>query len=83
MQVTNQNAQDLINKWVQDYDIVLFMKGTPQAPRCGYSGNVVEILKRNGVFEYKHINILADPVLREQVKIYSSWPTFPQVFVKG
>lgn len=48
VQVTNENAQELIKKWVHDFDIVLFMKGTPQTPKCGYSGFVVGILKKYG-----------------------------------
>jgi hypothetical protein len=48
IQVTNENAQQLIKKWVNDYDVVLFMKGTPQQPRCGYSASVVELLKKYG-----------------------------------
>jgi monothiol glutaredoxin len=63
--------------------VVLFMKGTKSFPQCGFSATVVEILRRSGVTEYKDVNILEDAELRQGLKEYSSWPTYPQLYVKG
>lgn len=67
---------------VQNNDVVLFMKGTPDFPQCGFSGQVVQILDYLGVY-YKGINILTSDELRQGIKDYSSWPTIPQLYVKG
>ncbi len=63
--------------------VVLFMKGTKAFPQCGFSATVVEILKRSGVSDFSTVNILEDPSLRQGMKEYSNWPTFPQLYVKG
>ena len=63
-------------------DVVLFMKGTPQFPMCGFSGQVVQILDHLGV-TYKGLNVLDSDDLREGIKSYSNWPTIPQLYVKG
>ncbi|MEM9106804.1 MAG: Grx4 family monothiol glutaredoxin [Pseudomonadota bacterium] len=73
---------DLIDSEVKSSDVVLFMKGTPAMPQCGFSGQVVQILDYLGV-EYKGINVLADDDLRQGIKDYSSWPTIPQLYIKG
>lgn len=73
---------EFIDNEVKSNDIVLFMKGTPQFPQCGFSGQVVQILDYLGV-SYKGINILEDADLRQGIKDYSSWPTIPQLYVKG
>ena len=62
--------------------IMLFMKGTPEMPQCGFSNAVVQVLNRYGV-EYKATNVLTDPEIRVQLSEYSNWPTIPQLFVKG
>jgi monothiol glutaredoxin len=62
--------------------VVLFMKGTKTFPQCGFSARAVEILKREGA-SFKDVNILASPELRQGMKDFSSWPTFPQVYVDG
>ena len=67
---------------VQSNDVVLFMKGTPDFPQCGFSGQVVQILDYLGV-DYKGINSLTSDELRQGIKDYSSWPTIPQLYVKG
>lgn len=67
---------------VQSNDVVLFMKGTPDFPQCGFSGQVVQILDYLGV-DYKGVNILTSDELRQGIKDYSSWPTIPQLYVKG
>ena len=71
-----------IKQDISDNDIVLYMKGSPVFPQCGFSAAVVQILTHLGV-QFKGIDILADPELREGVKIYSNWPTIPQLYVKG
>ena len=75
-----------VNKWIDEQvkanDVVLFMKGTPQFPQCGFSGRVTQILDYLGV-EYAGINVLESDVLRNGIKEYSDWPTIPQLYVKG
>ncbi|KAJ3169416.1 hypothetical protein HK101_011473 [Irineochytrium annulatum] len=71
-----------LEKVVKENDIVVFMKGTKNAPQCGFSKRVVDILNVTGA-EYQTINVLADADVREGIKAYSSWPTIPQVYVKG
>ncbi|GHD09923.1 Grx4 family monothiol glutaredoxin [Tianweitania populi] len=71
-----------IENEVKSNDVVLFMKGTPGFPQCGFSGQVVQILDYLGV-DYKGVNILTSDELRQGVKDYSQWPTIPQLYVKG
>lgn len=73
---------EFIDNEVKGNDVVLFMKGTPGFPQCGFSGQVVQILDYLGV-DYKGVNVLADDELREGIKQYSNWPTIPQLYVKG
>ena len=68
---------------VQQAPVVLFMKGSKNFPQCGFSATVVEVLKRAGVSEFATVNILADAEVRQGMKDYSSWPTFPQLFIRG
>ena len=74
--------QDAIKQEVVGNDVVLFMKGTPQSPMCGFSGQVVQILADLGV-AYKDLDILENDELRQGIKTYSNWPTIPQLYVKG
>ena len=67
---------------VKSNDVVLFMKGTPQFPMCGFSGQVVQILDYLGV-PYKGLNVLENDELRQGIKDFSNWPTIPQLYVKG
>lgn len=76
------DANTLIETEVRSNDVVLFMKGTPQFPQCGFSGQVVQILDYLGV-PYKGVNVLEDPAIRDGIKSYSNWPTIPQLYVKG
>ena len=71
-----------ISNEVKSNDVVLFMKGTPQFPMCGFSGQVVQILDYLGV-SYKGLNVLENDELRQGIKDFSSWPTIPQLYVKG
>ena len=73
---------EFIDNEIKSNDVVLFMKGTPQFPQCGFSGQVVQILDYIGV-DYKGINVLADSEIRQGIKEYSNWPTIPQLYVKG
>jgi monothiol glutaredoxin len=73
---------DFIDNEVKTNDVVLFMKGTPEFPQCGFSGQVVQVLDYVGV-DYKAINVLADADIRQGIKDYSNWPTIPQLYVKG
>ncbi len=73
---------DRIEQNIKENDVVLFMKGTPVFPQCGFSSAVVQVLGYMGV-KFKGIDVLADPEIREGVKAYSSWPTVPQLYVKG
>ena len=71
-----------IRKTIADDDVVLFMKGVRTAPQCGFSNLVVRVLDHLGV-EYRDVNVLADPEIREGIKVFSDWPTIPQLYVKG
>jgi monothiol glutaredoxin len=74
--------EQFIDNEVKSNDVVLFMKGTPQFPMCGFSGQVVQILDHLGV-TYKGLNVLDSNELRDGIKAYSNWPTIPQLYVKG
>jgi monothiol glutaredoxin len=76
------SIEKFIDSEVKGNDVVLFMKGTPQMPMCGFSGQVVQILDHLGV-SYKGLNVLDSEELRNGVKSYSNWPTIPQLYVKG
>ncbi len=75
-----------INTWIdselKSNDVVLFMKGTPQFPMCGFSGQVVQMLDYLGL-TYKGHNVLENAELRDGIKAYTNWPTIPQLYVKG
>ena len=76
------SIEQFIDNEVKSNDVVLFMKGTPQFPQCGFSGQVVQILDHVGV-GYKGLNVLESAELRNGIKDYSNWPTIPQLYVKG
>jgi monothiol glutaredoxin len=76
------SIEQFIDNEVKGNDVVIFMKGTPQFPQCGFSGQVVQILDYLGV-AYKGINVLESDDLRAGIKSYSQWPTVPQLYVKG
>jgi monothiol glutaredoxin len=79
---TKMSIEQFIDNEVKSNDVVLFMKGTPQFPQCGFSGQVVQILDHVGV-GYKGLNVLESAELRNGIKDYSNWPTIPQLYVKG
>ncbi len=76
------DAHDRIKKTVIENDVVLYMKGTPTFPQCGFSSTVVQILDYIGT-EYASVNVLDDQDIRQGIKSYNNWPTIPQIFVKG
>ncbi|AQS84086.1 MAG: Grx4 family monothiol glutaredoxin [Acetobacter aceti] len=71
-----------IQALVEENPVMLFMKGTPDFPQCGFSARVVQVLNHLGV-PFRAENVLADPEMREGIKIFSDWPTIPQLYVKG
>jgi monothiol glutaredoxin len=80
-QVENPVFQRIRND-VEKNDVVLYMKGTPVFPQCGFSAAVVQVLSSLGV-KFKGVNVLEDPEVRESIKKFSDWPTIPQLYVKG
>jgi monothiol glutaredoxin len=76
------DVKDTIRETVEKNRVVLFMKGTKSFPQCGFSARAVDILKKQGV-EFKDVNVLADPAIRDGIKAYSNWPTIPQVYIDG
>ena len=73
---------DRIKQQIATHPVVLFMKGTPDFPQCGFSAQTVAALRACGA-DFAHVNIFEDPELREALKRYSQWPTYPQLYVKG
>ena len=78
----DQTVTERIKRDIEDNDVVLYMKGTPVFPQCGFSAAVVQVLSHMGV-KFKGIDILVDPALRQGIKDFSNWPTIPQLYVKG
>ena len=76
------DAHSVIEKAVKSNEVMLFMKGTPQFPQCGFSSQVVQILDYLGV-PFESMNVLADADIRQGIKEYANWPTIPQLYVKG
>ncbi len=75
-------THDFIGKTVASNAVVLFMKGVPEAPQCGFSAMVVQVLDHMGV-DFIGVDVLQDPSLRDGIKTFSDWPTIPQLYVKG
>ena len=78
----DEETKNFIQDNIDNNEVVLFMKGTPDAPQCGFSMAVSNILKGLNV-KFEGVNVLADQNLREGIKVYSDWPTIPQLYVKG
>ena len=74
---------DRIRDQVTSNNVVLYMKGTPQFPQCGFSSRAAQVLQACGVKDFLAVNVLADPEIFENLKYYANWPTFPQLYVKG
>ena len=80
--MTDASVADRIKDDISTNDVVLFMKGTPVFPMCGFSAAVVQVLSHMGV-KFKGVNVLDDPSIRQGIKEFSNWPTIPQLYVKG
>ena len=78
----DNSVAERIKNDIQSNDVVLYMKGTPVFPQCGFSSTVVQVLTHLGV-KFKGIDVLSDPSIREGIKQFSNWPTIPQLYVKG
>ncbi len=76
-------ALDRIRDQVTSNTVVLYMKGTPQFPQCGFSSKAAQVLQACGLQEFLAVNVLADPEIYENLKHYANWPTFPQLYIKG
>jgi monothiol glutaredoxin len=76
------SAQDKIRQQVESNPIILYMKGTPDFPQCGFSGRATQLLKACGA-KFASVNVLADPEIREGIKQYGNWPTIPQLYING
>ena len=76
------DVNDRIKEQIDGNSVLLYMKGTPDFPQCGFSGQTVAALKAVGK-PFAYVNIFEDPEIREGLKTYSNWPTFPQLYVKG
>ncbi len=80
--MSDNPVHDAIKSAIDANDVILFMKGTPVIPQCGFSATVVRVLDHLGV-PYASVNVLDDAEIREGIKSYSNWPTIPQLYVKG
>jgi monothiol glutaredoxin len=77
------SAQETIRTQVTSHRVVLYMKGSPQFPQCGFSANAVQLLKAAGVDEIYTVDVLEDPEIRQGIKEFANWPTIPQLYVNG
>lgn len=77
------DVQQRIHEQVTTHPIVLYMKGTPRFPQCGFSANAVRILNELGVHDFFSVDVLEDPEIRQNIKNYANWPTIPQLYIKG
>jgi len=81
--MTAMDTQEKIKQHVTGSPVVLFMKGTPQMPQCGFSQLAVQVLNACGVQQFHSVNVLADAEIRQGIKQYANWPTIPQLYVNG
>src|SRR5687768_5992617 len=77
------SAQDTIKQQVEGHRVVLYMKGSPQFPMCGFSATATQLLKMSGADDIFTVDVLQDPAIREGIKQYANWPTIPQLYVNG
>lgn len=82
MSITEKNTLETIKQQIAKYPLILYMKGTPEKPCCGFSARVVQILKACCV-KFAHVNVLEKTDIRRDLPQYSNWPTFPQLYYKG
>ena len=81
--MASMDTQQRIKDQVTGNRVVLFMKGTPQGPQCGFSALAVQVLNACGVKDFHSVNVLADAEIREGIKQYANWPTIPQLYING
>ncbi|AKU93284.1 Grx4 family monothiol glutaredoxin [Vulgatibacter incomptus] len=79
----NEELKKRIDELVKGHKVVLFMKGSPMMPMCGFSASAVETLRKAGATDVGAVDVLKDPEIRQGIKEYSSWPTIPQIFIDG
>jgi monothiol glutaredoxin len=77
------DVKEKIHQQVSGNPVVLYMKGTPQFPQCGFSAMAVQILQASGVNDFFSVNVLEEPEIRQGIKEYANWPTIPQLYLKG
>ncbi|HVC48660.1 MAG TPA: Grx4 family monothiol glutaredoxin [Burkholderiales bacterium] len=77
------DTREVIKEQINSHPVVLFMKGTPQMPQCGFSASAVQLLSACGLKNVLAIDVLVDPAIRQGIKEYSNWPTIPQLYIKG
>ncbi len=77
------SVHDIIDQQVKGHPVVLYMKGSPDFPQCGFSANAVKILKACGVTDFYGVDVLQNPDIRQGIKEYANWPTIPQLYIKG
>ena len=81
--MSGMDTKQRIHEQVTSHPVVLFMKGTPQMPQCGFSQLAVQVLNACGVQQFHSVNVLADNEIRQGIKEYANWPTIPQLYVNG
>ncbi|HEY0840085.1 MAG TPA: Grx4 family monothiol glutaredoxin [Vulgatibacter sp.] len=79
----NEDLKKRIDELVHGHRVVLFMKGSPFAPMCGFSASAIQTLREAGATDVASVNVLTDPEIREGIKEYSNWPTIPQIYIDG
>ncbi|WP_297447838.1 Grx4 family monothiol glutaredoxin [Ferrovum sp.] len=77
------SIQEIIDQQVKGHPVVLYMKGSPDFPQCGFSAKAVELLRRSGVQDFFSVDVLQNPEIRQGIKSYANWPTIPQLYVRG
>lgn len=77
------NILDLIKKQITENNVILYMKGSPQFPQCGFSSRAAKMLQECAPQGFAHVDVLQNPDIRQGIKDYSNWPTIPQLYVKG
>lgn len=77
------SVQDIIKEQVSGHPVVLYMKGSPDFPQCGFSATAIQILKAHGINQPFTVDVLSNPEIRQGVKEYANWPTIPQLYIKG
>lgn len=77
------DVQDVIKNQIESHPVVLYMKGSPQFPQCGFSANAIKILRACGVDAPFTVDVLSNPDIRQGIKTYANWPTIPQLYVNG